>query len=1284
MNEAQPISRESQWHLRVDGFQAADIALNGNRFMLGNGYLGYRGTLEEFGSEEQVGCMLNGVYDQAPGKWREPVNAPNGFYTRIEGAGEILAHEQILDMRQATMSRRSIHAARSGPVTVSTRRFVSQDDIHLLCMEYTVRADAPCRLRIHTGIDTDVWDINGPHLGEPRFGHRDGILSAVTETRELGITVAVCEAIDCDADTTTREGLRTLTLDLEPGTDHTFRKFVAVFTSLDEKGDPAEAAHAACLHAKETGFDTLLARHSARWDAIWERSDVRIDGDDEAQFALRYSLYQLQLAAPRHSARVSIPARGLSGQVYKGAVFWDTEMFMTPVFSLTEPKVARNLILYRYHTLDGARRKAAEYGFRGAFYAWESQETGDDACTHFNVTDVFTGRPMRTYFRDKQIHITADIAFAIRHYLTQTGDFSILADGAAEIVSECARFLYSYACYKPDLKRFELHDVTGPDEYHERVNNNAYTNRMAKFALDTALELLALLKQESPDSHQELESRIHFEAELEAWRKMSAGLYVPGADPATGIIPQFDGHGTMEDVSLPELKSRVLDPNEYLGGGNGLASQTQILKQADVVLMLNLFPDDHSDETVRANWEYYEPRTEHGSSLSACAYAMVAARIGRPDWAYDYFMKTATVDLTGKSKQFVGTLYIGGTHPAANGGAWMSAVFGFAGLRADKNGLSAHPRLPSRWNGMEFRVEWRGQAHRVSITHERTLIEPCENRSPMNEETTHPLKNRPELSLPLLDRKMVIAHYMTMMTYSKDMRPNESLFDLSTYPIDGPAAHVGGMMQHIPMIAHFHGASATLEESAAHEIRAAVELGIDGFQFYFPDRFDTATRDDTCAIVTTFLKVAAEQFPGFKLTVCPSHPDTLSEAQNIENFAIVLNRILDETRSLDSWLKTPDGRTIIYLWAPECLAESVTPESNVDRHPERMADVAEAYEKLARACGIKAAFIYHLRDEWAGNKALLEEALDYFPAVWGFVPTSDQGDAWEHVFKRCRERGRLYTQSAFNDFYTSKFHDKIDEWRVILHLDECLDGCVDDYWKRYLPCDLSRSFRRQLQRAVDWDVPIINVVTWNDYPEGHHMTPEIHRNFGFALLLKHFKNLWLGRPEENAKEWAAAFFKKYRRDIRPDPFDFEIRLLREESADEDFIELITWLHEPARLRINATDCGVIPAGLHETRIPSEPGHIRVLVERDGASVIDFETPMAISGNPSRTDLTTCTYSSEFMSFFSRLFPGLKPDFTARLAQSEQQPKLLSAGGEPRKKRADHGTRSHPQQAPTSR
>lgn len=723
MSVAAPTLAKSPWKLEVSGFLPEETALDGNRFLIGNGYLGYRGTLEEHGAAEQAGCLLNGVYDLVPGKWREPVNAPNGLLVRIHEARNIISHRMSLDMRSALLSRETVYQTDSGQLRVSTRRFASQDDPHLLCLEYAVTAEIGMQVTLETGIDTTVWDINGPHFSIIRTSQDGPVLTTVVRTGELGVTIAVSEFCAMDADKHDGDRIRQHVLDLAAGEKRVLRKYVAVFTSLDTD-DPEDAARKLCESAAGTGFEALLTAHAACWEEIWDRCDVRIDGDDEAQFALRYSLYQLNLAAPRHSDRVSIPARGLSGQVYKGAVFWDTEMFMTPVFTLTEPAVARNLILYRFHTLDGARRKATEYGFRGAFYAWESQETGDDACTLFNVTDVFTGRPMRTYFRDKQIHISADIVHAIQRYLEITGDHSILAEGAAEVAAECARFLYSHAVFKPERDRFELHDVTGPDEYHERVNNNAFTNRIGKAAVEAALNMLRILETESPAAYHALDLRISFSAEQAAWRDLTSRLFQPAPHPVTAVIPQFDGYMTLDDPPLAELKGRMLDPNEYLGGGNGLAAHTRILKQADVVLMLYLFPDDYPDDVASANWEYYAPRTEHGSSLSACAYAMTAARIGRADWAYDYFMKTATVDLTGKSKQYVGDLYIGGTHPAANGGAWMSAVFGFAGLRADQSGLSARPSLPSHWTGLHFNVEWCGVRHRVSVTRDGATIEP--------------------------------------------------------------------------------------------------------------------------------------------------------------------------------------------------------------------------------------------------------------------------------------------------------------------------------------------------------------------------------------------------------------------------------------------------------------------------------------------------------------------------------------------------------------------------------
>jgi trehalose/maltose hydrolase-like predicted phosphorylase len=415
--------------------------------------------------------------------------------------------------------------------------------------------------------------------------------------------------------------------------------------------------------------------------------------------------------------------------VYKGAVFWDTEMFMLPFFLHSDPGTARNLLMYRIHTLDGARRKAAEYGYLGAFYAWESQDSGDDACTLFNVNDVFTGRPMRTYFRDKQVHISADVVHGIWQYVKFTGDDSLLTDGGAEVIWECARFFYSYAYYNPLKQRYEILDVTGPDEYHERVNNNAFTNALVKETLEVALKSAELLQVKYPEDYRRVAGQFADGPFVSEFQAMLDSFYMPQPDPESLLIEQFDRYFKLEEVDLAELKSRVIHKNEYWGGGNGLATTTTILKQADVVLMLNLFKSSYSRDVKQANWKFYEPRTEHGSSLSPCIYALVAADIGLPDWGYPYFMRTATVDLTGESKQYVGDLYIGGTHPAANGGAWMAAVLGFAGVQFDGEALRIQAALPEQWTAVELPLFLHGDSFRLRVSRdELTMTAAAGNR----------------------------------------------------------------------------------------------------------------------------------------------------------------------------------------------------------------------------------------------------------------------------------------------------------------------------------------------------------------------------------------------------------------------------------------------------------------------------------------------------------------------------------------------------------------------------
>ncbi len=704
----------------------------GNVYQIANGYMGYRGTLDEFGPEQLVGITLAGIFDRVGSAWREPVNAPNGGFTSVslDGVeltalgGKVARHRQTLRFTNASFERKTVFVSKRKHLTIRSSRFLSVDSPNLGVIEFRVTCDKEANVTIRTGIDGNIWDLNGPHLLQRSSKRKGPVLLVQGHTSELSKQVVVAEAAEIDFGAVAYESkngrnLRVVKFRAEAGKTYSFHKYFAVFTDNDTVRRPiTEAAIEAVQLAKSLGYEVCLARHNAKWKEKWARSDVTITGDDEAQLALRYSILQLLMVAPVKGSANSIPARALSGQVYKGAIFWDTEMFMFPFFVHTYPEKAVELMRYRIKTLDGARRKAKSEGLgtRGAFYAWESQETGDDACTYFNIGDPFTGRALRTYFRDKQIHISGDVAIAMWDYFRLTGDDTLLLEGGAEVILECARFFYSSAYYKSEKRRYEILDVIGPDEYHERVNNNAFTNMVAKETFNIAIAAVDYLRRRHPKELRALLRKLRIERELSDFRDAARRLFVPSPDSKTGIIEQFDGYLGLRDSSVEELKARMIHPNEYLGAGQGLAVPTKIIKQADVVMMLNLFRTRFSAGIKKANWEYYEPRTEHGSSLSACAYAMVAVEFGNLDFAYKYFLKTAKIDLEAKYKVYVGSVFMGGSHPAANGGAWMTAVLGFGGVHADEKRVAINPRLCRKWKRLQFHLAYKGDDFQMSIT----------------------------------------------------------------------------------------------------------------------------------------------------------------------------------------------------------------------------------------------------------------------------------------------------------------------------------------------------------------------------------------------------------------------------------------------------------------------------------------------------------------------------------------------------------------------------------------
>lgn len=717
-------------------------------FALANGYMGSRGVPESVTPDlpALVGNHINGIYDTPSGGIldREMINLPDWRSIQLEVDGEPLTVEAAQTYRRQLDLRRGLllqevtwRTGRGKTITLSSERLVSLHRLHLAAIRWQIEADAACSVVVRSRIDTNVnnrfaekhfADVQihflHPPTPSPIPGEREkhkledlphnmqrgwgedggGAVTITTIQQAYQVCVAAQHDLSRPAEWSAVPGADALEnvcrFDLPGGEQAELVKWAAVYDSRFSEGDLAMLCRSELEAARRQGYEAARAAHKSRWAERWAASDMVIEGDDESQAAMRFCLFHLLANAP-HSDKVSISARGLQGQDYWGSIFWDCEIYVLPFLISTQPEYARRCLMYRYHTLNGARRKAASLGFGGAYYAWQSQETGDETCALYVFDDPLTGEKIRSYFADEQIHISADVVYALWQYAWASGDTAFLYPYGLEIAVEVARFFVSRVIYDAGRDVYELRTVLGPDEYHERIDNNAYTNRMAQHALTAAL---ALVENAPADAARPDDS------ELQTWRAVADKLLIPQPDEQTGLIEQFDGYFRLEDVPPDVARSRLKHPDQHPGGLLGPFQATQAIKQADVALLLYLFRSQYAAAVKRANWDYYEPRTAHDSSLSPMAYALVAADIGRTEWAYRYFKQTATMDLLG-----AGPHWNLGVHTAAMGGAWSVVVHGFCRLHLHDMGIMLHdwPLLPEGWRRVSFKLCWHG--HRVQF-----------------------------------------------------------------------------------------------------------------------------------------------------------------------------------------------------------------------------------------------------------------------------------------------------------------------------------------------------------------------------------------------------------------------------------------------------------------------------------------------------------------------------------------------------------------------------------------
>ena len=737
-----------EWRL-VEARYTDDHALAAETaFSLSNGFVGIRGTFEEGRPALSPGTFINGFHETWPITHAERahglartgqtmVNVPDATIFKLYVDDEPLflptarvhPYVRVLDMRAGTLTRELVWATPAGKhVRVRSRRVISFEHRHLVAMTYEVTLlDHTAPVAISSQVvnrqDTRPPDeLHEDRPADPRLvtllGHRvlqpqaadvaGGRILLGYQATNSGMTLGVAAdhvieaacsfdaAGSADGDAAEFQ----VTANAPPGVPIRITKYTTYQVSRSiAVSELIDRCRRTLDRAVGDGFGALLVKQRDNLDRFWERADVRVDARADPvrlQQAVRWNLFQVAQASWRAEG-TGVPAKGLTGQGYEGHYFWDTEIYVLPFLSYTQPRIARNLLRFRHSMLRQARHRARDLNQRGALFPWRTIN-GEEASANFQAGTA-------------QYHINADIAYAIRRYVNVRGDVRLLGEIGAEILVETARLWADLGFYGAD-ERFHIHGVTGPDEYTTVVNDNAYTNLMARLNLSFAAATVRRLRAERPGDYTALVHEVALKpGEVESWEQAADAMHVP-FDAARGIHPQDDTFLSREVWDLastpPENFPLLLHYHPLV------IYRHQVIKQADIVLAMFLLGDEFSRDQKRRNYEYYEPLTTGDSSLSACVQSIIAAEIGNEDHAIEYFNYALFIDLAG----IAGHSSPDGVHIASAAGVWSALVFGFGGVRDYEGQLSFEPRLPSGWKRLEFSVRFRDRQIRVDLSDE--------------------------------------------------------------------------------------------------------------------------------------------------------------------------------------------------------------------------------------------------------------------------------------------------------------------------------------------------------------------------------------------------------------------------------------------------------------------------------------------------------------------------------------------------------------------------------------
>ncbi|MBL7157956.1 MAG: glycoside hydrolase family 65 protein [Candidatus Omnitrophica bacterium] len=710
-----------KWLIRENKWACPEeLNVNESVLTLGNGYVGSRGIYEEIPEGTEPGTYIAGVFDKAGAMVAELVNVPNPIDFRIIVEGEklditrmdVLEHERVLDLRKGILVRRTVFMdTKKRRFLYESMRFFSLFDTHVGCMQvYFKSLDREAKIIIQDAIDDSV--TNAGSILEGRKRHTQVVdvsstgeltyMCVKTYTRKIRIAYTSCLAVARGRG----QGMPTLNkifnMSIDKGETLRFTKIFTIYTSrhISQRRIKAIALRDA-RKAAHMGFEELLGRNTEAWRKRWAAADILIKGDEDVEKALRFNIYHMIISGKEADEDVSIGARTLSGEGYRGHVFWDTEMFLLPFYIYTRPDIARNLLMYRYNRLNPAREIAAKQGYRGTLFPWESADSGREVTPPYAKN--LDGTIIEIKTMDYEHHIVADVAYGVWHYHEASKDTGFMLRAGLEIMFETARFWASRVTYNKKKKVYEIKRAMGPDEFHETVDNSAYVNIMASWNLEKAHEYYEHFSKTKGFYLRRVSRKISLSpGEVKKWKEIAGRIKVTHSKTKK-IIEQFDGYLRKRDIIIKQFDKffmPILPRNVKIRD----MSKTQLVKQADVVMLLYLFPEMFSKEEAKRNYTYYIARTLHKSSLSPSIHSIVGNEVGDTARGYILFLFSLYADLKNTHRNTSE-----GIHAASLGGTWQACIMGFGGFRIMSGMPSFEPRLPVHWKEMSFSIKWRSR-----------------------------------------------------------------------------------------------------------------------------------------------------------------------------------------------------------------------------------------------------------------------------------------------------------------------------------------------------------------------------------------------------------------------------------------------------------------------------------------------------------------------------------------------------------------------------------------------